>query len=226
MKKFILKIGYEGLGDHLFCSHLPRIAKQFGHYDKVYISKHSPYRDFQTKEVVWGMNPFVDGFCDEDKVWIQVGNVKEGMNLLDKIMLTHGLDDGNRFHEPEIYYKPKIIPELKEATIFDPNFGTTIGHPSSSTIESYFKRHNISITYQMKLMNNHHPIKYGKELCSKGLLHFCDIIYSCKALYCFHTGTSVLAASLKIPATVFNTGAAQSRFEHSRIVNYITLGNE
>lgn len=223
MREFILKIGYEGLGDHLFCSHLPRIAKQFGLYDKVYVSNHSPYRDSQTKELVWEMNPFVDGFCDEDKDWVQVGDVKEGMNLLDKVMLTHGLDDGNRFHEPEIYYKPKIIPELKESVIFDPNFGTNRGHPSPSMIENYFRQHSIFITHQMKLMYKNHSIKCERELYSKDLKHFCDIVSSCKALYCFNTGTAPLAAALGKPATILRTDKGQSRFQHSQILNYITL---
>jgi len=224
MKIFILKIGWCGLGDHLFCSHLPRIAKQFGGYDKVYITNHSDFsRDLQIKKFVWEMNPYVDGFCDEDRKWPGVGSVEKGINLLDKIMLVHGLNDGKIFHEPEIYYKPKNILELSDAIIFDPNFGTERGHPSSLMIKNYFEQNNIDITYQMELRDNYHSIEGKKKLCSRNLEHFCDIISSCQDLYCFNTGTAPLAAALGKSTTVFHNGGGQKRFLHSQLHSYILL---
>ena len=223
MKELILKLKYCGLGDHLLHSHLPRIAKQFGGYGKVYISNHSAYRDVQTKELVWELNPFVDGFTNKDAEYKQAGNPHQNMNLLDKVMLVNGMDDDLQFHEPEIYYVPKIIPELKDAIIFDPNFGTKIGHPTSQEVQRFLYASNIKVTHQMTLRSNYNPIECDLSLCSANLKHFCDIIVSCKQLICFHTGTSVLAAALNIPVMVLINGEADPRFKHSRIVRYITL---
>ncbi|MCK4823535.1 hypothetical protein KA005_47730, partial [bacterium] len=43
-KTLVIQIPFGGLGDHLFRSHVPRIAKKTGQYDRVYISNHSVFR--------------------------------------------------------------------------------------------------------------------------------------------------------------------------------------
>lgn len=63
-KILIIEIPYLGLGDHLFHSHIPRIAKKIGKYDKVYISEFSHHRNPDNKRIVWELNPFVDGFIE------------------------------------------------------------------------------------------------------------------------------------------------------------------
>ena len=63
-RRLILQIKFGGLGDHLFYSHLPRIAKQSGECTGVYISNHSSFRSPEYKELIWKLNPFVDGFVD------------------------------------------------------------------------------------------------------------------------------------------------------------------
>lgn len=223
--KLIIRLKYGGLGDHLFFSHLPRIAKQHHYkYDKVLISNHSPYLSKETKRLVWELNPFVDGFTDEEGIYPKVSSVViPTRNLLDEVMIASGLDDGERFHEPELYYKPNIIPELLDAVVFDPNFGTTIGHSSSQAVERYLKGHNIIVTHQMKLVNNHHPIKCDNILSSQSLKHFCDIIASCKTLYCFCTGTAHIAAAIGKPAIIFYNGKWKSRFKYSRVLQYVLL---
>src|SRR6266496_3112403 len=64
-RRLILQIKFGGLGDHLFFSHLPRIAKQSGECTGVYISNQSCFRSPEYKELIWKLNPFVDGFVDE-----------------------------------------------------------------------------------------------------------------------------------------------------------------
>ena len=63
-KILIIEIRKGGLGDHLFYSHLPRIAKQTKAFDKVYISNHSFFRHPDYKNLVWELNPFIDGFTN------------------------------------------------------------------------------------------------------------------------------------------------------------------
>jgi hypothetical protein len=213
MKTIILKVGWCGLGDHLLLSPLPRIAKQVHQYDKVFITNHSDFsRDSQIKKLVWEMNPYVDGFCDEDSEWPRLGGIGEGQNVTDKIMINYGLDDGLRFHNPEIYYKPKFIPELKDAIIYDPNYCTNARHPSAQMIDRYFKQNNIVVTHQMRLFNKSLPIDCERELCDTSLFHFCDMIYSCKALYCLNTGTHLLSASMGKPTVVLCGPDCKQRF--------------
>jgi len=223
MKIFILKIKYSGLGDHLLCSHLPRIAKQFCDYDEVYVSNHSPYRNFQTKELVWEMNPFVDGFCDEDRKWLQVGSVTKEMNILDKVMLFHGLDDGIRFHEPEIYYKPKKISKLGESVIFEPNHRNKYGIPSLKLVEKYFAENIVKWTHQMKPLYGNSPIEGLPIIDANRLKSFCDVIHSCKAFFCFTSGAATLSAGLGKPTTVLYVDGINPRFHHSKLHNYIRL---
>ena len=235
MKVFNLKISWFGLGDHLLFSHLPRIAKQAHNYDKVYITNDSPYRNFQAKNLIWELNPFVDGFCDEIVIMPKQGQKWPGINMMDKIMLVNGLDDGLTFHNPEIYYKPKIIPELTDAVIYDPNFGTNCGYPSTSLpIKNYFKQNNINITHQMRSLHNDkkfigkaltsRSIDCDKELQDKNLKHFCDMLYSCKALYCFNSGVSVLAAALGKPAVIFHTSRMKAKFlDNFKMHTYVEL---
>jgi hypothetical protein len=64
-KTLIIEIPYAGLGDHLFHSHIPRIAKEIGVYNKVYISEFSPFRSLDDKRIVWELNPHLDGFIAE-----------------------------------------------------------------------------------------------------------------------------------------------------------------
>ena len=109
MKTLIIEIKKGGLGDHLFFSHLPRIAKQTGAYDKVLFSNLSECRHPDTFELIWKLNPWLDGFTDQSGEYHFPYNINESLNLLDAIMLAYGLEDGLRFHEPEIYYAPKLL---------------------------------------------------------------------------------------------------------------------
>ena len=64
-KSLIIEIKYSGLGDHLFHSHIPRIAKESKIYDKVFISEKSIFGHSDYKKLIWELNPYVDGFTDE-----------------------------------------------------------------------------------------------------------------------------------------------------------------
>src|SRR5437899_452423 len=68
MGSLILQIKYGGLGDHLFYSHIPRLAKDLGMYDRVFISNRSEFRHSDYRKYVWELNPYVDGFVDEPGV--------------------------------------------------------------------------------------------------------------------------------------------------------------
>jgi len=224
MKTLIIKNPWGGLGDHLFTSHLPRIAKESGAFDKVVVSNHSKYLNPETKHLVWELNPFFDGFTNEDVIHAQFGEVPDGKNLLDALSDFYGVPDtGIRFQEPEIYYKPELIPELKDVVILDCNSFSGLGIPSRTTLKTYFKTNGIIVTHQMKSLFRDVQIEGLKEIRADSLEHLCDIIHSCKQFYGVITGSITLAAAIRKPSTVLFIDGALSMFRHSKLHSYIHL---
>jgi hypothetical protein len=227
MEKLIIKIKYGGLGDHLFYSHIPRIAKESGKYSQVLISNKSDFRKSEYKKIIWGNNPYVDGFTNSDGIFIDKiiiqDTVKE--NLLDRIMLELGLDDGKRFHEPEIYYTPNNIRELNDKIIYDPNYITNAGLKIGLKIEKYFKKNKIKIDYQLITRKPHSipTYQFTKFLKGESFEDFLDIVYSAKEVYCLVTGTASLLPALGKKANVFYTDNINPLFIHSNRNKYIKL---
>lgn len=223
-KKLVLEIRYGGLGDHLYWSHLPRIAKEQG-VKKVYVSNSSEYRNPIYKKLFWENNPYVDGFTDKNGFYPIFTTVDKGTNILDRVMLEQGLDDGKRFHEPEIYFKPKIKPELKDKTLYDPNYVSNAGDTiQSKAIENYFRKNNIKVDYQMKLRDKNVPVaSIKKVLEAKDIEDFISIIASCKEIYCLASGTATLASALNKKTTVFYADNLSPIFLHSKKHKYILI---
>ncbi len=225
MKTLILEIKNGGLGDHLFWSHIPRIAKETRTYEKVLLSNQSNFRNKNYKKLIWELNPFVDGFTDEPG--ISIGDIfpVEGTNLLDMVMLAVGLDDGIRYHEPEIYYQPKNIEFLNEATVYDPNYISNAGFVTGPKVARYFKKNTIHVTHQMIVREKHAlPIlDFESFLASPDFWDFIDVVYSAKTVYCLVTGTPTLAAALKKKVCVFYTKDQHPMFRHSKLHTYIEL---
>jgi len=223
-ERLVIFVNYGGLGDNLFMSPLPRIAKETGAYKKVYISNRSIFRHPDYKRLFWDMNPYIDGYVEEMGYYIEFLKFGNEINILDKIMFLHGLDDGKRFHEPELYYKPLLKEELKDKIIYDPNYISDIAKINERRVENYFKSKQIKIDYQMQLRDNNMPVTHFSEwLQSKSLEEFCSIIVSCKDIYCLTTGTATLAPALGKKAHVFYSEDYNETFLHSKLNQYIKL---
>jgi len=229
-KELVIKIKWGAIGDHLLHSPLPRVAKETFGYDKVYISNFSDYINPNTKRLVWDYNPYIDGFIDKDHPYPTFSEVPNGWNILDALLGFYGLpDDGIRFREPEIYYKPKILPKYSNAVIFEPNHGNQRGIPLRQNVDAYFKTLPVPITHQMIELRG--TRNYDKSMKIVGmphfkahdLEHFCDIIFSCKAFYCFTSGVMALSAALGKPTTVMYTDGILPMFHHSRLHTYVKV---
>jgi hypothetical protein len=224
MKTLTLKMQWGSLGDHLLHSPIPRLAKEVHGYDRVLISNLSNFYSPQTKQFVWGRNPYIDGFNDEDHEHPTFTILPEGMNILDAVVDFYGLpDDGLRFREPEIYYTPKEIPELYDAVIFEPNHNSPHGIPTTVQTEEYFEANNIEITYDMKPLNGNRFASGRPMIEAETLEILSDVIHSCKAFYCYTSGVATLAAALGKPCTVLYVDGISSRFHHSKLHNYVRL---
>lgn len=228
MRTLILEIQKGGLGDHLFYSHLPRIAKATGAYDTVLLSTRSICRNPETMELVWKKNPYLDGFTDQPGTFHFAETLMPEENLLDRIMLRYGLDDGIRYHEPELYYQPAKLPELANATLYDPNFISYTGDlQTGRLVEAWLKEHEVHLTCQMKQLGQRSlPVACSNEYQSKNLADFCSVLVSCKKMYCLTTGTATLAAALGVPLTVFYGTGLDPIYRHSRIHEYVHLGTD
>ena len=159
-EKLIIEITHKGLGDHLFHSHLPRIAKESG-IKRIYISNHSPVVHADYKKLVWEYNPYVDGFIDEPGIKVDIGDLVNKLsrdsktNLLDEVMFAFGLDNGKIWNKPEIYYQPKFIEEYNKV-VFDPNFLSWIGLCTKEDAMTFFKRNDVHFDAIMKMRDGKH----------------------------------------------------------------------
>jgi tetratricopeptide (TPR) repeat protein len=224
---FVIEVKHGGIGDHLFYSHLPRIAKQSGKYDKVYVSSSSQFRSPEYRKLIWELNPHVDGFCDDTAEYPLFDCVEEGMNILDKIMLLRGLDDGRRFHEPELYLRCRPRFDLSGAVIYDPNFVSYVGDVSIEAIERFLRDNHIHITHQMKLWEKNYALGgAGTVLETPTVAEFCRVIVSCRQLLCLSSGTATLAAALGKAAIVFYGDGQKKMFHHSRLHKYVNCSEK
>jgi len=246
--QLIIESEYGGLGDHLLLSHLPRIAKENAGYKKVFISNKSFFRDPDVRELVWKKNPYVDGFIEKRGHVIlpphtqpkadrklfnllfrlglenRITYLSEDRNLLDQFMISYGIDDRRRSHEPELYLNIQKVERLKDTIIYDPNYITNIGVLSVKRVENYFYQNEINIHAQMAIRNNSIPIsKPTNTITTQSIFDFCSVIISCKELYCFTTGTATLAAALNKPCTVLYGEGINPLYHHSRIHSYIKI---
>ncbi len=229
MKTLIIQIKKGGLGDHLFFSHLPRIAKETGAYDKVLFSNQSDCRHSDTIALIWKLNPWLDGFTEEIGEYHFPDKVNESQNLLDAIMLAYGLEDGIRYHEPEIYYTPHQRKELLDAVVYDPNYISFTGKlKSGKKIEEWFKKEKIQVDYQMRNLKNRSLTIHSanNEISTASIFELCDLIISCQRVYCLTTGTATLAAALGKSVTVFYGDGHDSLYRHSKLHHYEPLGTD
>ena len=128
-KTLILQRKHGGLGDHLFYSYIPRIAKETEVCKNVFISNFSEFRHPDYKRFVWEKNPCTDGSMDEEGVEKDISlEERPDRNILDMIMLRLSLDDGQRFHEPELYFTPKYKKELENKSVYDTNYVSLVDH--------------------------------------------------------------------------------------------------
>ncbi len=227
MRKLVINIQKGGLGDHLFYSHLPRIAKETGAYEQVFISNKSIFRHPDYKKLVWEMNPHLDGFTNEEGIYHSVKKISYGENLLDRLMLLYGLDDGKRFHEPELYYQPPKKAGYENCIIYDPNFISYTGDlTSGQLIDEWFLAQKITVDYQMKKLNHRYLPINAEILQTASLLDFCSLLISCKRMYCLTTGTATIASALKTPLTVFYGTGHDPLYRHSGLHEYVHVGTD
>jgi tetratricopeptide (TPR) repeat protein len=204
--------GYDGLGDNLIFSHIPRLAKESGKFSKVLISNRNQYKGNNYPDLVWKLNPYVDGFTDLPGTYSSIkmnrildkwSNIHDSLNLMDSIMLLHDLDDGKRGHKPECYYKPQNLPWLNDKTVFDPGAKTMkINAVNEDHLISIFNKNDMFPNYIIgsEISSNTMSISGAQELVPTSIFNWADIMYSAKHYICFNSGGYWLSGALGIKA--------------------------
>jgi|688.fasta_scaffold201883_2 hypothetical protein len=204
--------GYDGLGDNLVFSHIPRIAKEVGGFKQVLVSNQNRYKGPGYAEIAWETNPYVDGFTDlpgtyssiqVNRVMDKWNNIQPQLNLMDSIMLLHDIDDGKRGHVPECYYKPEIIEELGNSVVIDAGSKTIdLSLIDPKKFMSVLENNEIFPDYIITTSTSSKSIDLPgiKEICPSSIKEWANIMCSAKKYVCFNSGGYWLSSALGVRA--------------------------
>jgi hypothetical protein len=188
-----------GLGDNLQFTTLPELYSKLGY--KVYISNKNAYRNNELYDLIWKLNPFIEGTTDlPENAGASKGLFLTG-NFIKDIEITHGLVNGYRKY-PVIYYKPIKIDGLDNYIFYDITSIST--HPDDNELISSFK--SIFCKYpnlkprkiQFTNIENRDIEELNDEPYKiNNIYEFCDLLYSCKVFVTTFSGAAVLASTIK-----------------------------
>jgi hypothetical protein len=189
-----------GLGDNLQFSTLPELYKKAGH--KVYISSKNAYRNNEIYDLVWKMNPYVDGISDLPE---NAGSVKgvDGPyeHFIKNVEHSHGFTDGYRDY-PVIYYKPKKVEGVDNFIFYDTT--SVSSNPSDQQIaksfQSIFSKYPDLVPRRIEFSNIKNRAVEGlshEPYILYSIYEYCDLLNSCKAFICGDSGSAVLASTIK-----------------------------
>lgn len=199
-----------GLGDNLQFSTLPRRLKELG--KNVYVKSDAYYRNDEIRDVVWGCNPYVDGYvtgpasAGDDCDRYHYFGVYE--NHIMNVEWSHGLLPEST--SPELHYVPNVIPNVKGRPVVDISaISTASKYRASEThlleILKQVPEEAILVNYTAQIVvgNAKHTqdvynLSIPRETIDVGnLRELCDLIHTCDSFYCLHSGAEVLATGLR-----------------------------
>ena len=220
-KHLDLFIKYPGLGDNLFFSHIPRLAKNAGYKT---VSVHVPCEIYGTEKskLIWDLNPFVD------RVKPNHGNhemslvVRENIPLLDSIAIDLGLVDQIHNFEPEVFYKPKK--DFSGLTIYDGNYISGAGLISGNKLKARLSAEP-KIYYLKPLSRRYIPsLSLKHQVISVNTLEeYFDLVATAERFLCVVSGGASLRPAFGKRATVFYGVGQYEWHRHSRLNEFIDL---
>ena len=239
-----LPTGYDGLGDHLFFSHLPELAKKKG-FKKVFISNANTYKTEGTKEAVWESNPYVDRFTDERGTYANEermerllrGNTQyPGMPFMKQITVIYEVyaEEYNclpilyMYGRKSVFDKIKVWENKDAYTLFDGNWKSWCGL-SQRNIDKYFAGYSIKsdeIFHQMPdingkaLMCNLADVKILEPM---GLKEYILYIAGSSKIICLMSGSSVVSAALMRKCIVLDGNSTNLMYKFPEINTYLNI---
>ena len=221
MSTYVFQVKYGGLGDHLFYSPLPRLLKEYGIADKVYISNQSLFRNTETYNFVWATNPYLDGKTDEAPTPPRV--VTSSVNKIINIALSqHGLNPVLEVN-PEIYATGLYNERYVGKHYIDFNYTSYVGAFTLFDVLDILKKNPQRTVVNPKSW----VLKWlGKNyITTSSLRDYASLIYSSESFSALASGGATLALALGKPSTIFY-GYGQGDIFHHSANNNIQVGSD
>ena len=224
-KVIVIEVFYGGLGDHLFYSPLPRLLKEFGLADKVYLSKLSKCRNRDTIRHVWDSNPYLDGHVDEPGIQ-PIPESDSGVKVQKIINITLHHFGINLDYEvlPELYGVKKSNSHPKHQYLIDLNYISYVGALTLFDKLGIVLRHQrytlVNPSLLIRIIFPFRSFRYTKTL-----EEYICLIGAAKSFVCLASGGATLSAALKTPSVVY-FGFGQSHMFHHSMHEYQQVGGD
>ena len=211
-KEKYLRTFHGGLGDTLAFSTLPEeFYKQLG--AKTYILKSTKFSNQEIYDLVFGCNPFVNGFKEGpwnagDPPDLQFKNIEN--NIIKNVELQNGLIPRNIY--PKIYYEPKYKNNLSNSLLVDINSNTikydfkTLKkiikgikekNQGKELLKVNFKKNNLA---NQIITQDYDNSIYDGVIQVENIFDYCDKIASSYGIISLSSGVSYLSSALKFYA--------------------------
>lgn len=221
MRAYIFQVQYGGLGDHLFYSPLPRLIKQCGIADKVYISNQSRFRSAETYDLVWKTNPYLDGRTDS--LPTVANGVTPSVNKIINIALAqHGIDL-EREANPEIYLPDNTVEKYAGNHYIDFNYTSYTGAFTLFDTLKILKRFpdSIMVNPQKHLL----ALTKNRYIRTTSLSDYATLIKSAASFSALASGGATLSLAMGRPCTMYYGYGHNQIFRHSLNLN-TQVGND
>ena len=219
-KEIVFKLEYGGLGDHLFYSALPRILKEQGLAEKVYLSDQSNFRNPQIFDLIWKNNPYLNGISDQPPTPLQDNPASKQTKIVNLIFEKFGITADQEI-PVEVYPKLEVNPAL-EGNYIDLNYVSFVGAFSwLDKIGVYRQYPNHVIVNPDRLTRWLLPKR--KMIFTKSLLEYAHLINAATSFVTLASGGATLAAALKKPSTIYY-GYGQNAVFHHEMHRYVQVG--
>jgi hypothetical protein len=222
MSNLNIYINYPGIGDSLFYSHIPRLAKLSGRARVcIYLPSEVFYSD--KAELIWKLNPYVD------EIKINTLDLKNAhtnsilkMPFLDAIAHDFGLPYENCFYEPEVYYTPQK--SYADLDIYDGNYVTGAGIIDENLLSEFILNSTVDVKSLKRLSNRYHKYRFtNEEIITNNLSDYFDVVATCRNFFCVISGGASLRPAFGKSATAFFGVGQNVNHRHSKLNNYVNV---
>ena len=242
--RFILHVPqkWDGLGDHIMFSHIPRIAKAMYPNCNVYVSRFQNYKTEGTKELVWDNNSYVSGFVNAYGTALDMQKVEEvlygrlpipGMDPFVQIALFYGLniliDDDEELLLPIInlrgMHTESVVPDAVGRSIIDPNSKIYSGIRNQDHLNEFIKKKDYHFDYQVSQLpgTNYYEIEGVPKLEIKDIFEYAAMIEVAGTMHYLMSGGSLLSYALNRPGVVFDGEGTRDTFKFKNFHEYINI---
>lgn len=218
---------WQGLGDNLQVSTIPR--RMFEKYGElcVYISDQNYYRNSEIRKLVWENNPYIAGFTNEPGENMGCHLRYDGIHWIGNWERVYGFEEPYSIR-PEIYisnYQEDIFNVSDKVVVdisySDESYKQNIQNQTKRilNIKSVFDNLNENIfIVNFNNLKNKFSVEFANEIITgkinyidvNNIFDFCNVIKNCKKFICTHSGCHVLASAIRkdltclIPTQYYN----------------------